>query len=71
MSASRNPRSSELPAASNVVAAIADSALFLWLAFGTIGAQLFQGQVAGKLLMTAAALPVVFLARKRLAVSTP
>jgi uncharacterized PurR-regulated membrane protein YhhQ (DUF165 family) len=58
-------------AASNVVGAVADSALFLWLAFGGIGAELFKGQVVGKLLMTAAALPVVFLARKRLAVSTP
>lgn len=52
-------------AASNVVGALVDSALFLWLAFGAL--TFFEGQVIGKLLMTIAALPVVFLARHRLA----
>lgn len=51
-------------AASNLVAAVVDSALFLWLAFGSLS--LIQGQVFGKLLMTAAALPLVFLARRQL-----
>lgn len=50
--------------ASNVVGAVVDSALFLWLAFGSL--HLMGGQVYGKLLMTAAALPVVFLLRRQL-----
>jgi uncharacterized PurR-regulated membrane protein YhhQ (DUF165 family) len=52
-------------AASNVVGALVDSALFLWLAFGSLS--LIEGQVVGKLLMTAAALPVVLLLRRHLA----
>jgi queuosine precursor transporter len=52
-------------AASNVVGAVVDSALFLWLAFGSLA--FMEGQVVGKLLMTAAALPVVALIRPRLA----
>ena len=52
-------------AASNVVGAFVDSALFLWLAFGSLA--LMDGQVVGKLLMTAAALPLVFGARRCLA----
>ncbi len=51
-------------AASNVVGAVADSALFLWLAFGSLA--LIQGQIVGKLLMTAAALPVVYALRWKL-----
>lgn len=51
-------------AASNIVGAIVDSALFLFLAFGSL--HLMEGQVVGKLLMTAAALPVVALLRNRL-----
>lgn len=49
-------------AASNVAGAVLDSALFLWLAFGSLA--LIEGQIVGKLLMTAAALPVVFATRK-------
>jgi queuosine precursor transporter len=52
-------------AASNVVGAVVDSALFLWLAFGSLA--FMEGQVVGKLLMTAAALPVVVAIRPRLA----
>ncbi len=48
-------------AASNTVGAVVDSALFLWLAFGSLA--LIEGQVVGKLWMTAAALPVVFALR--------
>lgn len=51
-------------AASNIVGAFTDSALFLWLAFGSL--HLIAGQVWGKLLMTALALPLVFVSRKRL-----
>ncbi len=51
-------------AASNVVGAVVDSALFLWLAFGSLS--LIEGQVFGKVLMTVVALPVVFLIRGRL-----
>jgi len=53
-------------AASNVAGAVVDSALFLWLAFGSL--HLMEGQVVGKLLMTAAALPIVMLLRGRLEV---
>ena len=44
--------------ASNVAGAVADSAIFLWLAFGSLA--FLPGQVLGKLLMTA--LSVVILA---------
>ena len=47
--------------ASNVVGTVVDSALFLWLAFGSLA--LIEGQVVGKLLMTAVALPFVWIAR--------
>lgn len=56
-------------AASNVVGAVVDSALFIYLAFGWSWA-LVEGQIVGKLLMTAAALPFVFMARKRLTPAT-
>ncbi len=49
-------------AASNTVGAVVDSALFLWLAFGSLA--FIEGQIVGKLLMTAAALPLLFLARR-------
>lgn len=42
---------------SNVVGAVVDSALFLWLAFG--GLMYFGGQVAGKVLVTIPALVVL------------
>lgn len=51
-------------AASNVVGAIVDSALFLWLAFGSL--EFMQGQVVGKLYMTALALPLLYLSRRTL-----
>lgn len=51
-------------AASNVVGAIIDSALFLWLAFGSL--EFMTGQVVGKLYMTVLALPLLFLARRHL-----
>ena len=48
--------------ASHVVGIIVDSALFLWLAFGSLA--LFEGQVIGKAWMTLAALPIVFALRR-------
>lgn len=52
-------------AASNVVGAVVDSALFLWLAFGSLA--LIEGQVFGKFLMTALAVPLVYASRRRFA----
>lgn len=52
--------------ASNVVGAVVDSALFLWLAFGSLA--FIDGQIVGKLWMTAAAIPVVLAIRGRLPV---
>jgi uncharacterized PurR-regulated membrane protein YhhQ (DUF165 family) len=51
-------------AASNTVGAVVDSALFLWLAFGSL--EFLAGQVVGKLWMTALAVGVI-LAWRRLA----
>lgn len=48
--------------ASNTVGVIIDSALFLWLAFGSL--QFIQGQVVGKLYMTALAIPIVLAGRR-------
>lgn len=53
-------------AASNLVGAVVDSALFLWLAFGSVAGDLLAGQVVGKAYMTALALPLVWLARRRI-----
>lgn len=50
--------------ASNTVGAIVDSALFLWLAFGSL--EFLAGQVVGKLWMTALAV-VLILAWRRFA----
>lgn len=58
-------RSRSWPAAvagSNVAGSLVDSALFLWLAFGSL--DLLAGQVVGKLLMVALSLPIVWLARR-------
>ena len=44
-------------AASNVVGLTIDSALFLWLAFGSL--EFLPGQIIGKLWMTLAALPII------------
>jgi uncharacterized PurR-regulated membrane protein YhhQ (DUF165 family) len=54
-----------LPAvvASNIVGAIVDSVLFLWLAFGSLA--FLEGQVVGKLWMTAVAVAVIAFARRR------
>lgn len=49
--------------ASGVVGAAVDSALFLWIAFGSL--DFFAGQMLGKVYMTIAALPIVFLTRRR------
>lgn len=49
--------------ASNVIGAVVDSALFLWLAFG--GLDFLAGQVVGKVAMIVPALPIVWLARRR------
>lgn len=49
--------------ASGAVGAVVDSAAFLWLAFGSL--DFIAGQALGKLWMSAAALPFVWLVRKR------
>jgi len=49
-------------AASNIVGAILDSALFLWLAFGSL--DFISGQVIGKALMILPGWAVVFVARR-------
>lgn len=49
--------------ASNIVGAVVDSALFLWLAFGSLDHM--AGQVVGKTVMVLAALPVVWWARRK------
>lgn len=51
-------------AASNVVGSVVDSALFLWLAFGSLTHLL--GQVVGKSYMVALSVPLVWLARRAL-----
>ena len=48
---------------SNTVGAAADSALFLWLAFGSV--DLWVGQTVGKLWMTALVIPLVWYLRRR------
>lgn len=50
--------------ASNLVGAVADSALFLWLAFGSLDH--IAGQIVGKSYMIAAALPIVWMLRRDL-----
>ena len=52
-------------AASNVVGLIADSVIFLWLAFDSL--QYLPGQVVGKTWMTLLAVAVLWLLRRRLA----
>lgn len=49
--------------ASSVVGLIADSLLFLWLAFGSL--EFLEGQILGKLWMVLLALPVVHWIRRR------
>lgn len=48
--------------ASNTVGTVLDSALFLWLAFGSL--EFVAGQVAGKLYMTAPVIAALMLARR-------
>lgn len=48
--------------ASNTVGAVVDSALFLYIAFGSLA--FIQGQIVGKTWMTLAALPLLFAGRK-------
>lgn len=50
-------------ALSNSVGLLVDSVLFLWLAFGSLA--FIEGQVLGKLLTTIAALPLLWLLRRR------
>jgi uncharacterized PurR-regulated membrane protein YhhQ (DUF165 family) len=50
--------------ASNIVGLVADSVIFLFLAFGSL--DFLLGQVIGKFLMTLIALPVILYFRKRL-----
>jgi queuosine precursor transporter len=45
-------------AASNIVGLVVDSALFLWLAFGSL--QFIEGQIVGKAFMTAVAVAVLW-----------
>ena len=49
--------------ASSLVGLVADSILFLWLAFGSL--DFLAGQILGKLWMVLAALPFIHLIRKR------
>lgn len=49
--------------ASNIVGLIADSVLFLWLAFGSL--EFLTGQIIGKLWMALIALPIIWWMRKR------
>ena len=49
-------------AASNIVGAFVDSIIFLWLAFNSL--DFLWGQVVGKLLMTALAIPVLIWLRR-------
>lgn len=49
-------------ALSNTVGAAVDSAIFLWLAFGSLA--FFWGQLIGKTWVTLAALPILFMSRR-------
>lgn len=48
---------------SGVAGAVVDSAVFLWVAFGSL--EFIEGQILGKLWMTLAALPVIWIVRNR------
>jgi hypothetical protein len=50
-------------AASSVAGAVVDSAVFLWLAFGSLA--YLPGQVAGKALMVVLSLPVIVVLRRQ------
>lgn len=49
--------------ASGLVGSVIDSAIFLWLAFGSL--DYIAGQVVGKVWMTALAVPVIIVMRRR------
>lgn len=49
--------------ASNIVGTVIDSMLFLWLAFGSLA--FLEGQIVGKLWMTALAVGLMAFARRR------
>jgi uncharacterized PurR-regulated membrane protein YhhQ (DUF165 family) len=49
--------------ASGTVGAVIDSAVFLWLAFGSLA--FIEGQIVGKLWMTVAATGIIIMMRKR------
>lgn len=53
--------------ASGVVGAFVDSAVFLWLAFGSL--DFITGQIVGKVWMSALALPILFALKARKAAS--
>ena len=53
--------------ASNIVGAVVDSILFLWVAFGWPTSSAVLGLVVGKLWVTAACVPFLLLLRRRLA----
>lgn len=48
---------------SNLIGTVVDSAVFLWLAFGSLG--FIEGQIVGKMLMVLPVLPVLYWARRR------
>jgi uncharacterized PurR-regulated membrane protein YhhQ (DUF165 family) len=50
---------------SGIAGSLVDSAVFLWIAFGSL--DFIAGQTIGKLWMTIAALPMVSFVRKRIA----
>jgi hypothetical protein len=54
--------------ASNAVGAVVDSALFLWLAFGSL--EFIEGQIVGKVAMILPVLPLVWLTRRYLTASS-
>ena len=54
-------------AASNIVGAVVDSALFLWLAFGSL--EFLAGQLVAKFTMTALAILVLWAVRRRASVT--
>lgn len=59
-------QSRNLPAAvvaSNIVGIVADSIVFLWLAFGSLA--FIEGQIIGKFWMTLVALPVIWWLRAK------
>lgn len=48
---------------SNLIGTVVDSAVFLWLAFGSLG--FIEGQIVGKMLMVLPVLPALYWTRRR------